>query len=110
MTSGRRACYVEIWAPDTSNSTGEPNPPMALRARLWASIIPDRSREEKPQAGERMASVVYKMSADYYDALGIDETMVVRFEGAEFGINGVLTDYVTRGETTFDIRKQARGA
>ena len=109
LPSGQRSCLVEVWAPSVTND-GEPDPPLVKLKDLWVSLIPVRSREEMDYYGERMAVVVYRARADWFDAEDVTESMVFKYNGATFGINAIRKDYVTTADIEFDLREQRLGA
>lgn len=109
MRAGGRSCLAKIWRLGDSDASGEPSPPPVLDREVWCSIIPVRARE--PQlGGERVALVTYTARLDYLDGQGLDETMIVEFEGTKFGIVGVLVDFTTQKTVDLQLSEQRYGA
>jgi head-tail adaptor len=109
LENGQRTALIEIWAPGSSEATGEPNPAPVKIKDVWAFIYPQRSLERNMEMG-RMALTTYRAQVDYMDGFDIAEPMFVRFQGKDFNIVGVLIDFATQKTVDLDLQQQVTGA
>lgn len=104
MRSGAKNVLVDIMS---RQETTHPdyNTPLfvfaAWKENVFAHAEPRRGREIEME-GQVVAETYMRFDFDYFDAVGITETMVVRHEGILYDVKGVLPDLGTKEFITVD--------
>jgi len=74
---------------------------------VWSEVYSVRAQEQwSEEDSRRIAETTTRFRIHYNDALGIDSTMRIVFEGAAYDIQSILADHVRKLQATIDATAQ----
>lgn len=94
MRSGTKNCVVSIYS-FTESADATDNSPVwsetAFKSDIFAHYVPRRGRETEVD-GKIQAETYAKFEFDYYDVVGLTESMYILHDGLKYDIKAILPD------------------
>lgn len=98
MRNGARKVFIEVLQ-QVATAHPDTNEPMPGVPTVWAQSFGEvqaRAGREFFEAGQRDYESQVHIWFPYFDVVGIESTMRLRFEGAEYAIKDIQIDFAKR--------------
>ena len=112
MRSGTKNCVVDIYQISDSGADPVDNSPTHVgavwKSNVFASFTPRRGREVVVD-GQIEAETWVKFEFDYFDVIGITDTMYIELEGVKYDVRAILPDLSTKEYIVIDATHTPAG-
>jgi len=110
MRSGTKNCYVSVYrlVESADPNTNAPIYVPTLWKSCWCNATPKKGRELEID-GQAVARSYIRFDFDYLDVVGITERDVIKFDGIDYAVTGLLPDLATKDWFQVDAESTAAG-